>query len=369
MAGELGGTRQASEGATSAAELRYCAAPPRVPLALPPGLDPVRARAIVLGRAMWANGTVLHYYFFDRDGASDGAWVGEPAQQDAVRAGFQAWKELGIGLEFREVADRSEAEVRIGFMDGDGSWSYLGRDVLRQGSNARTMNFGWDLTTAHGRTTALHEIGHTLGMPHEHQNPFAGIVWDEAKVFEFLGGPPNNWDRDKTFHNVLRKLDPGEVEGSTWDPDSVMEYRFPGGLIVEPERYRGGIAPPGTVSGLDREFVRRWYPPAATAPAGPPVLEPFVSVPLELVASGQADFTLSPPGTREYQVGSFGASDVVLVLFEEVDGELRFVAGDDDAGEDRNALLTAKLFQGRRYVVRLRLYHAWESGRSAVMYW
>ena len=211
MAGELGGTRQASEGATSAAELRYCAAPPRVPLALPPGLDPVRARAIVLGRAMWANGTVLHYYFFDRDGASDGAWVGEPAQQDAVRAGFQAWKELGIGLEFREVADRSEAEVRIGFMDGDGSWSYLGRDVLRQGSNARTMNFGWDLTTAHGRTTALHEIGHTLGMPHEHQNPFAGIVWDEAKVFEFLGGPPNNWDRETTFHNVLRKLDPGEV--------------------------------------------------------------------------------------------------------------------------------------------------------------
>jgi hypothetical protein len=353
---------QAAGAAAAEAELRYCAAPPRTPAALPPGLDAVRARAIVLGRAMWASGTVIHYYFFDA-----GPWAGEPAQQEAVRAGFQAWKDLGIGLEFREVADRSEAEVRIGFMDGDGSWSYLGRDVLGQAASARTMNFGWDLTTPYGRTTALHEIGHTLGMPHEHQNPFAGIVWDEPKVYEFLGGPPNNWDRQTTFHNVLRKLDQGEVEGSTWDPDSVMEYRFPGGLILQPERYRGGISPPGTISDQDRAFVLRWYPPAD--PAGPPTLEPFVSAPLDLAAGGQADFALDPPGTREYQVGTFGASDAVLVLFEEVDGELRFVAGDDDSGEDRNALLAAKLFKGRRYVVRLRLYHARQSGRTAVMYW
>ncbi|HEV8165067.1 MAG TPA: M12 family metallopeptidase [Actinomycetota bacterium] len=359
-------------------QLLYCALPRRPAAVLPQGMDFDRANAIVVGRSMWANGTVLHYYFFDRD--SDGetvrfadgtsrfvTWVGEPPQQDAVRAGFQTWKELGIGLEFREVTDRSEAEIRVGFMDFDGSWSYVGRDVLGQGQNARTMNYGWDLTTPYGRTTALHEIGHTLGMPHEHQNPFAGIVWDEPKVYEFLGGPPNNWDRDKTFHNVLRKLDPAEVQGSSWDPDSIMEYRFPAGLILQPERYRGGISPAGTISALDTEFVRQWYPP--TDPAGPPTLEPFQSVPLDLRAGEQADFTLTPPGTREYQVGTFGASDVVLVLFEEVDGELRFVAGDDDSGEDRNALLTAKLFQGRRYVVRLRMYFSWQSGRTAIMYW
>jgi len=359
-------------------ELRYCAMPPRPDPVIPEGLDFDRANAIVLGRAMWANGTVIHYYFFDRD--SDGGtvrfadgttrfvtWVGEPAQQDAVRAGFETWKDLNIGLEFREVGDRSEAEVRVGFMDFDGSWSYLGRDVLNQGMNARTMNFGWDLTTTYGRSTALHEIGHTLGMPHEHQNPFAGIVWDEPKVYEYLGGPPNNWDRAKTFHNVLRKLDPTEVQGSTWDPDSIMEYRFPGGLILQPEQYRGGISPAGTISGLDQEFVRQWYP--AMEPAGPPTLEPFQSVALDLAAGEQADFTLTPPGTREYQLGTFGASDVVLVLFEEVEGELRFVAGDDDSGEDRNALLTAKLFQGRRYVVRLRMYFSWQSGTTAIMYW
>jgi hypothetical protein len=60
--------------------LLYCAVPRRPDPVLPPGLDVDRSNAILLGRAMWAN---------------------------------------GIGLEFREVADRSEAEVRIGFMDLD----------------------------------------------------------------------------------------------------------------------------------------------------------------------------------------------------------------------------------------------------------
>jgi hypothetical protein len=59
----------------------------------------------------------------------------------------------------------------------------------------------------------------------------------------------------------------------------------------------------------------------------------------------------------------------VIVLFEEVDGNLRYVAGDDDSGADRNARLSVKLFQGRRYTLRLRLYWAWATGNTGVMYW
>ena len=364
---------------TSISNVRYCNLPPRPAPVLPPGIDLGRARAIIVGRSMWVNGTVLHYYFFDRDtdGStvrfSDGttqfvSWVGPAAQQDAVRSAFEEWKDLGIGLEFREVDDRAEAEVRIGFQNQyDGSWSYIGRDVLAQPMNARTMNFGWDLTTEYGRTTALHEIGHTLGMPHEHQNPFTGIVWDEPAVYTYFGGEPNNWDRDSTFHNVLRKLSNSEVEGSSWDPDSIMEYWFPEGLILEPPQYRVGLTPAGTLSEHDSEYIRRWYPEIEDA--GPRTIKPFESLPLTLQAGEQVDVTLDPPGTRDYTIGTFGASDVVLVLFEEVDGELRYVAGDDDSGEDRNALIQAKLFQGRRYVARLRMYYATESGQTALMYW
>ena len=76
------------------------------------------------------------------------------------------------------MSTSAEAEIRIGFQPGS-SWSYVGRDAIDLVSdfNERTMNFGWDLTTSYGCDTALHEIGHALGFPHEHQNPNAGIIW------------------------------------------------------------------------------------------------------------------------------------------------------------------------------------------------
>lgn len=334
----------------------HCDVRPQTRPVLRPDLSPRRERLIRRLRLKWVNGTVLHYWFLDA-----------PApQKDAVRKAFREWKDLGIGLEFTEVADRSEAEVRIAFDQSDGSWSYVGRDVLGINTNEPTMNFGWDLTDDYGRTTALHEIGHTLGLPHEHQNPFSGIVWDEAKVYEYFGGAPNHWPPEQTLHNVLRKIEVSEVEGSNWDPDSVMEYWFPAGLIREPARFHVGLNPPGGLSAADKEWVRKFFP--ALAPAVP-VLQPFQSVPLSLTPGGQGNFSLKPEESRKYEIGTFGTADTVLVLFEEVEGELRFVAGDDDSGEERNSRVSSKLFQGRSYVVRVRLYWAGESGQTAIMCW
>ncbi|GII91504.1 M12 family metallopeptidase [Sinosporangium siamense] len=358
-------------------EYSYCALPSVPPPAFPAELNHDRLAAILAHHKQWANGTVLHYYFFD--GAADGSfvrksggsefvsWVGTPEQQDIVREAFQEWKSLGIGLEFREVTSRSEAEIRIGFMRGDGLWSYLGRDVLRQGVNARTMNLGSDISTAYGRAAVRHEIGHTLGMPHEHQNPNAGIVWDEEAVYEWFGGPPNNWPREQTFYNIIRKLDRNEVIGSDWDPLSVMHYGFGRGLIISPERYRDGIASNLKISEADAAYVRQWYPPLD--PGDATEIRPFESAPFQLRDGEQVDFTLRPGESREYKISTFGSSDVVLVLFEEIEGELRFVAGDDDSAQPRNAQIPVRLVKDRTYVVRVRLYSSWDSGRAALMYW
>lgn len=343
----------------------HCSTPPEPPLSLPATMPLDRQRALMVGASKWVNETVLRYAFFTPE--ANRRWApASDAQAQVVRESFQEWKALGLGLSFEEIGELGEAEVRIGFDQGDGSWSGVGRAILGWSANDRTMNFGWDLTTPYGHTTARHEIGHTIGMPHEHQSPFSGIVWDEEAVYAYFEGPPNEWSREMTLRNVIRKLEPTQVEGSSWDPDSIMEYAFRAGLIAAPAPYDQGIEPPGEISQLDADWMRKWYPGERPAPQG---LQPFQSVPLSLAPGEQADFAITPSSSRVYEIATFGAADTVAVLFERVEGQLRYVAGDDDGGEDRNAHLSLKLFKGREYVLRLRLYWAGQSGQTAVMCW
>jgi hypothetical protein len=211
----------------------------------------------------------------------------------------------------------------------------------------------------------LHELGHVLGMEHEHQSPFAGITWNDEAVYASLGGPPNNWDRQKTYFNILKKLDPDFVQGSSWDPDSIMEYEFAPGLIVEPKQYANGLTPPGTLSAADKEWVLNWYRPMEAAPAP---LEPLHSVVVKLATGEQADFDIKPSESRKYTFETKGATDALLVLFEEVDGAPRYLSGDDDSGEPRSASITYKLFAGRSYILRLRLVYPGPTGETAVIY-
>lgn len=347
---------------------RLCAvrAVPTKPLPL--GLNASRLELIQLLASKWVNGTVLQYAFLksalvemDDRSRRRFTWDLDEDRLNQVREAFKVWADLGIGLQFRETSAESSADIRIGFHADLGSWSYVGRDIRKAPLDELTMNLGWD-----GLDTAIHEIGHTMGFPHEHQNPNAGIVWNEEAVYAKLAGEPNLWSREKTFFNIIRKITPDTVQGSAWDPNSIMHYPFEPGLIDQPEKYRMGLAPAGGLSARDAEWAKTFYPAQGDTK---PLLEPLTSAALNFQPGEQRDFVIRPATTRDYEIRTFGESDTVVVLFEKTASGPEYVAGDDDSGEDRNAYLKVRLMAGREYVLRLRLYWSSESGACSVMYW
>ena len=91
-----------------------------------------------------------------------------------------------------------------------------------------------------------------------------------------------------------------------------------------------------------------------------------------MIASGakvgqQRDFIFRLAQSRRYTITTQGASDTLLTLVESMSAELRYLAADDDSGEERNARITYKLFKGRTYFVRLRLYYPGQTGTTSVM--
>ncbi|MCJ2188033.1 M12 family metallopeptidase [Novosphingobium beihaiensis] len=332
-------------------DLMHCALPKTEPKPLPAGLGDMQTSAIVLVGNKWINGTDITYFFKDI-----GANRWPKAQKQVVQAAFAKWKAQGIGLTFTEVANEVNAILKIGFVQGDGSWSYVGTDVNKYQHGGRNMNFGWDLTTPWGHATALHEIGHAIGMPHEHQSPLSGIVWNEANVLAAFKGPPNNWSEDTIHWNILRHLSQSEVQGSSWDPKSIMHYPFEAKMIQAPAPWnKSGTSPNTELSANDIAFVQRFYPPLPAAPAMPE----GTLVPISDATGDQADFSFTPTETRDYRIQAVGEADIKLALSELAeDGVNRMLRIADDSGKPVNAAITAGLEAGKVYTIHARTYFA-----------
>jgi hypothetical protein len=316
-------------------------------------VSPGRARAVIQNQEKWVNGTTLNYYFIG----------GPTSQKAAMRKAFKVWEDVGIGVKFNELSDREDAQIRIAFAD-DGSWSYVGRTILTIPKSEPTMNIGWDISV--DLDTGVHEIGHTLGMPHEHQNPVGGIVWDEDKVYTSLAAPPNRWSREQTFWNIIRKIPTSEVNGTDWDPDSIMHYPFEAGLIVKPTKYATGLIPAGGLSAKDKEWIRKTY---LALPKTLQELKPFVAEKMVIEVGGQANFTFKPVESREYTVKTFGSTDCVVVVSEETKLGQKYMKGVDDSGEDNNGEIRIKLEKGKTYSLRVRLLYKDPTAESAIMVW
>jgi serralysin len=158
-----------------------------------------------------------------------------------------------------DFVQAGEADIRIAFQQGRGSWSYLGTVAKQIDENKPTMNYGW-LTDASTdlevQRVVLHEFGHALALIHEHQNPNDPIDWNRDAVIADLSGPPNNWDLPTIENNMFKKYEPDQLHSSPVDAGSIMMYPIP--LSWTNDGFSAGLN--NSLTEIDKQIVREAYP-------------------------------------------------------------------------------------------------------------
>jgi len=200
-------------------------------------------RAIAPIGKTWMNGSMLRVRFTG----------GTPAEQTVARQQAEWWAAVA-NLKF-DFNDALNAEIRIAFDQNDGAWSYVGTDCRGIPLDQPTMNLGFL-----DGGTAGHEFGHAIGLAHEHQNPAGGIQWNEEVVIRETAKSPNFWDEATTRHNILRKYSAAQINGTSFDLDSIMPYFFPASWTLNGI----GTKENETLSAMDKAFVAgaKMYPRA-----------------------------------------------------------------------------------------------------------
>jgi len=291
-----------------------------------------RTRAIMPIGKRWMNGSTLRVRF-----------IGGTAAQQNTAQEQAAWWTAFANLKF-EFNNAQDAEIRIAFDPNDGAWSYVGTDNRGIALNQPTMNLGFL-----DGGTAAHEFGHAIGLAHEHQNSAGGMEWIEAAVIKSLSGPPNNWDEAMIRHNVLQKYRVDQIQGTAFDPDSIMLYFFPGEWV----KSGVGTHANNVLSAVDKAYIASAQAYPKTAPTVADATEIRVNASRRTTASigkaGEEDlfkFTVITGGS--HVIDTKGPTDVVMRLFGP-NSQTNVIAEDDDSGEGTNARISASLVPGLYY--------------------
>ncbi len=207
----------------------------------------------IVTQKKWENGRTLKVAFMD----------GSAQQRKMVTDNAPEWCEFA-NINFAFGQPVSVADLRVSFAQ-QGAWSFIGGDAMSIPRNQPTMNFGFI-----DPATVLHEFGHALGCIHEHQHPKGGIPWNKPKVYQYYGGPPNNWDRATIDSNIFQTYSVNITQFSAYDRKSIMHYPIDRQLVLDPAAAVGWNK---VLSDTDKAYIAQVYPGRTTKidPVLPPV--------------------------------------------------------------------------------------------------
>ena len=312
-------------------------------LTVPGGTD----RAISPRGKTWLNGSTLSVRF-----------MGGSAAEQATAREQASWWEDYANLKF-DFNNAPGADIRVSFDTNDGAWSTVGTDARQVPSNQATLNLGFL-----DGGTAGHEFGHAVGLAHEHSSPAGGILWNKPVVLAALAGPPNFWDAAMVEHNVFFKYSLDQINGTEFDPDSIMLYAFPA------EWTTNGVATHANdvLSSLDQEFIAgaKMYPKSGTGPSKATTLTIGAErAKADIGQPGEEDlFRFTAPENAVYQIDTRGQTDIYMKLFGP-NSETALIDEDDDSGFGLNPRISTRLLAGD-YYVQIRHYDRSGTGMYSI---
>jgi hypothetical protein len=171
---------------------------------------------------------------------------------------LNAWN---LSITFAETAGTSQVRISRG---PGGYYSYLGTDILHIPSSRQTMNLeAFTMRTSEDefKRVIRHEVGHTLGFPHEHMRKELVARIDPQKAYPFFLAW-QGWDKQTVDEQVLTSLDDASLLATPPDEDSIMCYQLPGQITYDGKPIRGGV----DINPTDAAFATSIYPPAVAAP-------------------------------------------------------------------------------------------------------
>lgn len=225
-------------------------------------------RGVLDGIKVWEAGSTLQLCFY---GGSD------PVRQfftDAAKLWSDAAKatigfDFGAAPHYRDCRNLDASHIRVAFGPG-GSWSAVGTDSVtredHKGKPSLNISEGAGdfavLRKDHLRGVILHELGHALGLEHEHQSPESGCEaeLDWPAVEKGLMGPPYNWSKAEVSFNMKTLVTTPRHLVTTYDPKSIMHYALPAWMFKAKEQSKCFVAENLTLSEGDTEIIRAAYP-------------------------------------------------------------------------------------------------------------